>query len=357
MNASMRASSSRTKDDGARRALRSRPRRGSGSRLSADLAGRAVGLSIDVPAAFEVPLGQHQKLVGRWAANRDDPSALYTRQEALGRIERMFEAEVLEILKPVDIAEYRVVVLHGPAEMPPAIGIACNSVGQVELGWIERDNVLSNAILHGVAPLAWRATAYKALTETLWAAMPVFGYLELVEEMANYYWEGSTDDEGARDALTQWHGADPDECDEMLPSAMHAKLPAWMQPKNARSPRKFPARLRQRLEKLRDTHKALRDFGQHTNAWHYDPDELLAYLPEAYDASTLPPMTLVPAEHFGRELDDIGRMGMEAGFMDTVGLCPVTDPDKLDEWFVSLKLGADFLVAAQDLINFNPRDL
>lgn len=314
-------------------------------------------MSIDVPGAFEVPLGQHQKLLGRWAATRDDPAALYTRQEGLHRIEQLFEAEVLEILKPVDIAEYRVVVLHGPAGLPPAVGVACNSIGQVELGWIARDNVLSNAILFGVAPLAWRATAYNALAETLWAALPVFGYLDLIEEMSNYYWDGNTEDEGARQALIEWHGADPDDLDEMLPSAMHAKLPDWMQSKNARSSRKFPARLRQLLERLREAHKALRDFGQHTNAWHYDHDELLAYLPDAYDASTIPPMTLVSADHFGRELDDIGRLGMESGFMDTAGLCPLPNPDRLDEWFVSLKLGADFLVAAQDLINFDPRNL
>jgi hypothetical protein len=65
-------------------------------------------------------------------------------------------------------------------------------------------------------------------------------------------------------------------------------------------------------------------------------------------------MTLVPFEHFARELDDVGRHGMELGFMDIAGLCPLPEVDSIDAWLASLRLGADFLLAAQSLIQFDP---
>lgn len=304
-----------------------------------------------------MPLGAHHKLLGRWAAGHEEPGRTYTRLEAQRRIEQQFDSAVQAILKPIDIADLRVVALHGHSGMSPALAIICDSVGQVELGWIERTEALKDALVHGVpAPVAWRAAAYQALEQTLWAALPVFSYVDLVEEMSNYYWDGETEDEGARNALLEWHGADPDDITEMLPSTMHAKRPDWMKRK-AVSLKRLPARLRHRITAVRDAHKALRDFGKDANAWGYDSDELFAYIPDVYDSSTIPPMTLVPADHFGRELDDIGRHGMEGGFADTAGLCALSDTDRLEEWFVSLKLGVDFLVATQDLINFDPRDL
>jgi len=65
-------------------------------------------------------------------------------------------------------------------------------------------------------------------------------------------------------------------------------------------------------------------------------------------------MTLVPADHFARELDYVGDYGMQQGFMDIAGLCPLSDPGKVDDWFASLKLGAELLLAAQQLINLDP---
>ena len=71
----------------------------------------------------------------------------------------------------------------------------------------------------------------------------------------------------------------------------------------------------------------------------------------------MPPLTLVPFEHFARELDDVARHGMEMGFMDVAGLCPLPDAENIDDWFASLRLGARFLLAAQDLIQLDPAQL
>jgi len=55
-----------------------------------------------------------------------------------------------------------------------------------------------------------------------------------------------------------------------------------------------------------------------------------------------------------RELDDVARHGMEMGFMDLAGICPLPDAGRIDDWFASLRLGADFLIAAQNLLQFDP---
>ena len=61
-----------------------------------------------------------------------------------------------------------------------------------------------------------------------------------------------------------------------------------------------------------------------------------------------------PFDHFARELDDVGRNGMEMGFMEVAGLCPLPDANHIDDWFASLRLGAEFLLAAQELIQLDP---
>jgi hypothetical protein len=71
----------------------------------------------------------------------------------------------------------------------------------------------------------------------------------------------------------------------------------------------------------------------------------------------LPPLTLVPSGQFAPELDDVGRHGMEMGFMDIAGLCPLTNPGRIDDWLASLRLGAEFLLAAQNLIELDPTKL
>ena len=71
----------------------------------------------------------------------------------------------------------------------------------------------------------------------------------------------------------------------------------------------------------------------------------------------MPPLTLVPVEQFAREVDDVARHGMEYGFMDIAGLCPLPDATRVTDWFASLEAGARFLLAAQELIQLDPDTL
>lgn len=320
------------------------PRPVCASRRSADLAGRVVAISADIPAIFDAPLPPHHKLIGRWVAARETSSGLYTRAAARRHIEGVFNAAVLDILDPIEIADFRVAVLNSEVDGSPAIAVICQSLGQIDLGWIET----------GDAPIPWRAAAYRALEQCLNRALPIFGYEDLFNEISMYYWDGELDDEGARQSLIAYHGADADELDELtLPSEMNARRPEWMIEANATSAL-IPAGLLQRLEKLRVAHKALGSLRSESNAWHFDSDIVLDYIPEFGDCSSLPPLTLVPFEQFARELDDVARNGMEMGFMDLAGLCPLPDANQIDDWFASLRLGAEFLLAAQDLIQLDP---
>lgn len=324
------------------------------SRPSGDLPGRSVALSIDVPTIFDAPLAPHHKLIGRWVAERDTSSGLYTRHEARQRIETVFGDAVLGILKRFHFADLRVIALVGEKDMPPALAVVCDSVGQINLGWIEKSNVLANTLIGHVAPVGWRAAAYRALCETLCAALPVFGFEDLMEELSAYYWDGATDDVGARASLVDYHGEEAlEEYEYTLPSQMNARRPDWMTAKPA--PLKhMPANLRHAIKRVRDTHAALKAAPSAANAWRYDRDERDAYIPGLEDCSHLPPLTLVPFDEFGRELDDVGRFGMEQGFDDIAGLCPLGDVDAVEAWFASLRLGADFLLAAQHLIDLDP---
>jgi hypothetical protein len=312
-----------------------------------------------VPAAFESPLAAHHRLIGRWAVGRDMSDALYTRQEAQRWIEQKFDAAVLEILEPVQLVNLHVAALIGSADQPPALAVICCDIGQLDLGWIEKTNVLADTLFGSVAPVGWRATAYKAIADTLGYTLPIFSYGDLVEEISMYYWDGETDDDAARKVLHFYHGTDEDEdvIAEMLPSAMHAKRPDFMLAENATALKHLPRALRARLHRLRDTHKAVRDLARERNAWGYDSEQLFVYRPEIYDYSTMAPLTLVPFRHFQRELDEVARPGMETGFMDTAGLHLLSDPTALDDWFASLRIGVDYLVAVQDLINLDPRAL
>ena len=40
--------------------------------------------------------------------------------------------------------------------------------------------------------------------------------------------------------------------------------------------------------------------------------------------------------------------------MEVAGLCPLPDANHIDDWFASLRLGAEFLLAAQELIQLDP---
>ncbi|MGK0491350.1 MAG: hypothetical protein ACJASD_001570 [Sphingomonas echinoides] len=268
-----------------------------------------------------------------------------TRVAARRHIERVFDAAVLDILNPVILADLRVAVLHSEENGPPAIAIICEGLGQLDLGWIETSD----------APIPWRAAAYSALEKTLGRALPVFGYQDLFDEIAMYYWDGETDDETARQCLIDYHGADADDLDEQtLPSTMNARRPEWMIAANAAPSAQLPIGLRKQLNRLYKAHEALGRLPSERNAWHFDFQAIYEYIPGIEECSSLPPLTLVPFEQFARELDDVARNGMEMGFMDVAGLCPLPDADRLDDWFASLQIGAQFLLAAQDLIQIDP---
>ncbi|MGF7152117.1 hypothetical protein FHS96_005786 [Sphingomonas zeicaulis] len=185
--------------------------------------------------------------------------------------------------------------------------------------------------------------------------LPIFGYDDLFEEISIYYWEGETDDEAARQTLIDMHGADPADADDMVvPSTMNARRPDWMLATKAARPSRMPTELREAIAALRGAHKQVKRFLDEQSAWHFDHATICDYDPSYEDCSTLPPLTLVPFEHFARELDDVGRIGMETRFLDVAGLCPLTEPDSIDRWFASLRIGVDLLLAAQALIQLYP---
>jgi hypothetical protein len=290
-------------------------------------------------------LAAHHKLIGRWVAGREAPTRRYTRPEARARIEQVFDAAVMDVLRPVELADFTVALLHSEEDGPPAIAIVCQSTGALDLGWIET----------GDAPVPWRAAAYKALDLTLGRVLPVFGYADLLETFALCYWDGETDDEAARQSLIHYHGMEPDEIGNLtLLSGMEARRPAWMIAANAAPSAQLPPPLRRALRNLRQAHRAIGKCGPEHDAWYFDCETAEAYIPDCNERSLLPPLTLVPADIFARELDDVGRHGMELGFMDIAGLLPLPDAGQIDDWFASLKLGVRFLRAAQDLLNFDP---
>ncbi len=275
-----------------------------------------------------------------------------TRMEARKQIEAAFDAAVMEVMGGINIADFRVAVLAGHDENPsaPALAIICDSIGQVELGWIEQTNVLANTLKGSVAPLGWRARAYKALVDTLAAALPLFTYDEMFDELAGMYWDGATDDGSAAEAA-EMLGHDPD--DIILPSQVHAKKPDFMLAENAAPLKDLPLALAAILRRLHKAHIALTAISE-GNAWYFDHEHLIEYAPEYEDAAYLPPMTLVPVDFFAAEVDEVGRMGMETIFQSAAGLCPITDVAAIDRWFATLRLGAELLTAAQDLIAFEP---
>lgn len=313
-------------------------------------------LSPAVPAHFDAPLAPHHKMIGRWVATKAETDASFTRQGVRQRIKDAFASAVAEILNPFVLADLRVVALTGDETLPPALAIICESVGQIDLGWIEKTNVLANTMNGPVAPVGWRVAAYQALEQTLGAVLPVFGYHDLIEELSAYHWDGETEDEGALRALVEGFGHDPDDPDLVLPSHVADQRPDYMTAD--KSPAKdMPPLLRKALGRLRGAHQAVRNSAEVAHAWQFDPNDELEYFPERDERSHLPPLTLVPFDHFARELDDVGRFGMEQGFADVTGLCRLTDPTMIDAWLTSLRLGADYLAAAQDLINLDAADL
>ena len=315
---------------------------------SADLAGRSVKISADIPASFDQPLAHHHKLIGRWVAEQGHPAKHYSRPEARRRIERAFSAAVLETLKPLSLVDLRAVVLNGEDQGAPAIALICDSMGQLDLGWIESSD----------APNSWRAAACQALVKTLGSALPVFTYEDLFDEISMYYWEGATDDEGARQCLIDYHGAEPDDLEEQpLPSTMEARKPEWMNPANSVPLAKLPVGLRKALRKLSETHQALQRLPDDRSAWQCSGEVLYEYVPGIEECSPLPPLTLVPVEFFAREVDDVGRHGMEYGFMDVAGICPLPHAGHITDWLTSLRVGTQFLLAAQHLIELDPDKL
>lgn len=320
------------------------------SRHSVDLAGRAVALHRDVPGEFDAPLSAHHKVIGRWVAEREQTQRSFSRIEARRHIERAFELAVKELLAPIKLTNLRVAVLLGDDELPPAIAVICDDIGQLDLGWIEKTNVLSNTLVGSVAPVGWRAAAYRALEGTLRSVLALFTYADMLEEFSVYHWDGATTDEGALAFLVDCYGAEAEEAEEMLPSAINAKRPDFMTEK-PEALKRMPAALRARLMRLRDAYSAHRAA---RTAWSIEFDRAREYLPHLDNASHLPPLTLVPFDHFAREIDEVGRYGMETSFMDLAGLFELPDAGLIDEWFASFRLGVDVLRAAFDLIDFDP---
>lgn len=284
-----------------------------------------------------------------------------TRHEARTLIEQTFDRAVMDILKPVEIADYRAAVMIGDDSLPPALALICDSVGQPDLCWIEKSNVLANTINGPVAPVSYQATAYRAIVETICCALPAFTFEDMFEEYSGYFWDGCGTDEEARNFLVDMHGADPaDMGDYTLPSQLTGKRPAWMLAENAVAMKRLPKGLRECLKRLRAAHDAVDALPDTGNAWRarsvgYETIE--GYFPAMEERSHLPPMTVVPFEHFGREIDAVAQMGMELGFMDVVGLCPLTDAATVDAWLASLRTGVDYLLRLQELINLEPKDM
>ncbi|MBC2668742.1 hypothetical protein ACFOON_15260 [Novosphingobium piscinae] len=305
-----------------------------------------------VPSGFDAPLGVHHKAIGRWLAERDGSAERITRGEARRYIETEFDKAVRAELSKVQLADLRVVALTGEDHGPPAIALICDNVGEIELGWITKANVLANALDGVVAPVGWRAAAYRALEQLLGYALPVFGFEEFMDEMSMWMWDGATDDADAIRFMGEFHGLD--DIEEMtLPSHLRARRPDYMTRKPA--PLKdMPPSLRDRLRRLRETCKALNAVADTTSAWRHDREALSYYLPHYEDGSCTLPLTLVPFDQFGQQLDEIADHAMQTNFYDIVGLTTIEEPARLDAWFESLRLGAEFIAAAQDLIDHNP---
>lgn len=333
------------------RVSRSRRRRALPSRRSADFAGRPVRLSPAIPTGFDAPLGPHHRIIGQWAARACPVDRLLTRAEARRHIEQSFQRAVLDIISINTLADLRVTVLAGDGDtQPPAIAVICDSIGQIDMGWIELTNVLANTLNGFVAPVGWRAAAYKVLWR-LAAVLPMFDFDGMMEELSGYYWDGETEDEGARHALVTYHGHDPD--DVILPSQIRDKQPDYMLAANADPLKALPPVLRAALRRVEAAWNSVRGCKEPGNAWHFDAYQICEYMPEYEDASPLPALTTVPFDVFAEELDNIGQHGMEYGFHNVCGLCPLTSADMLDQWFASLRHGAELIAAVQDLVDLD----
>src|SRR3546814_7347174 len=118
---------------------------------------------------------------------------------------------------------------------------------------------------------------------------------------------------------------------------MNARRPDWMIKENAAPSARLPVGLRRSLARFRAAHKALETIRPERNAWDFDLQVAYDYIPGIEECSSLPPLTLVPFDQFARELDDVARNGMEMGFMDVAGLCPLPNADHIDDWFASLR--------------------
>jgi hypothetical protein len=182
----------------------------------------------------------------------------------------------------------------------------------------------------------------------------VFCYDDLFDNISMYYWDGETEDGAAREALIAYHGADrqrnrrPDhavrhEC-QAAGMDVRSKGGAHVEATDCPSPG---------LRELRDAHAALTDLPDEHHAWRVEMDVLYEYVPGIEECSPLPPLTLVPVEQFAVEVDDVGRHGMEYGFMDVTGLCPMTQPTAIDVWHASLAAGAA-AAGRQHLIELYP---
>ncbi len=91
--------------------------------------------SPDIPVISDRSLVAHHKLVGSWVVSKEGRQRL-TRPEARRRIEQVFTAKVLDILRSCTIADLRV-VLNGESCGARRSPSDRDSVGQLDLRWIE----------------------------------------------------------------------------------------------------------------------------------------------------------------------------------------------------------------------------
>jgi hypothetical protein len=135
---------------------------------------------------------------------------------------------------------------------------------------------------------------------------------------------------------------------------MRDRRPEWMLAENASPLKHLPDELADAIRRVRKAADAVRSLDSPGSAWNYDSDLCHNYVFAYEESSHTPPLTLVPFDHFQRELDYVCEHAMQTSFHDTAGICPLINPGLIDDWFASLRAGVDMLIAAQALIDLFP---
>lgn len=308
-----------------------------------------MNLSPAIPTRFGNPVGKHHVIIGNWAKEMLASAGPVSESGFKHLIEATFAKVVGDILAPIKLCDLHVMVLlHSEEDEKPAIIIANKSQGQVDLGWIE---TAENA------PMEWRCAAYRALVSNIHPIIPMITFDDMFEHLSMLYWDGSTEDHEAREALIHDHGHDEEDLEGMtMPSDVKAKAPAWMDDYAGEAPaRPFHPEL---AKLFRDLRKARRRFDKaqaKANPFAFDFDDLCSYAPWYEESYCLPPMTVVPFDIFAEEIDDCARGGMEQGFLDVCGLYLI-DPasPQIDKWLETLRASVAVIDCIQRLTAWEP---